>query len=30
MTKYGSYYIKVVNTELTGFEIYYYELIDEK
>ena len=30
MTEFGSYYMKVINTEITGYEIYYYELIDEK
>jgi hypothetical protein len=28
-TEYGSFYMKVVDTGLDGFEIYYYELIDE-
>ena len=28
ITEYGSYFLKVIDTDVTGFEIYYYELID--
>lgn len=29
ITEYGSYFFKIVDTNVTGLEIYYYELIDE-